>query len=87
MVGATPTHKLAACPTEVTLNPFQKNLRLFKRANLRIKTIKTEQPGLLKEVTHAKGFIDEKQGTPQFAKRSSLLSISGSKVKMLNKPD
>jgi len=30
---------------------------------------------------------EEKQGTPQFAKRASVLSISGAKVKMLSKPD
>lgn len=73
---------------QIQTDPFQRKFRFFKKANIK-PAISGEKENLnIKKLSASKteaNFESQRQGTPHFAKKA--LTISGSKVKMLSKPD
>ena len=80
------TAKVSALVVNQQADPFQRKLRFFKKAN--IKPAGEKENLNIKKLSASKteaSFDYQRQGTPHFAKKT--LTISGSKVKMLSKPE
>lgn len=80
--------KVSALVVNQQADPFQRKFRFFKKANIK-PAISGEKENLnIKKLSASKteaNFDYQRQGTPHFAKKT--LTISGSKVKMLSKPE